>query len=183
MIQAELDDLMSRSSVIFSKEELEKASQAIAKAITEDFADKNPIILCVINGAIVPMGQVLTHLHFPMQLDSVRASRYHGEVEPGKMLTWHAKPLLDLQGRHVLIFDDILDGGITLKGIVAYCKELDAASVKTAVMIDKLGQRDASGLSKADYTGLEVDGSAFLIGYGMDYKGYLRNLPEVRKVD
>ena len=122
-------------------------------------------------------------MHFPLQLDSVRASRYHGEIEPAKQLTWHAKPLLDLQDRHVIIFDDILDGGITMSGISEYCREQGAATVKTAVMIDKGVDRDPSGLSKADYTGLEVDGNAFLIGYGMDYKGYLRNLPEIRRVD
>jgi len=182
-MKQELEDLLSKSSVLFDYDTLCKATKTLAQALTDDYHDKMPIILCVINGAIVPISQLLMHMHFPLQLDSIRASRYHGEIKPGNQLTWHATPLLNLEGRHVLVFDDILDGGITLSGISNYCHEEGAETVKTAVMIDKKTKRDEGGLAKADYTGLEVDGSAFLIGYGMDYKGYLRNLPEVRKVD
>ena len=178
----ELQSMLDGAKVLYSKDDLEKAHNRLAEAISVDYHDKYPILLCVINGAIVPMAHLLVKLGFHLQIDTVHASRYHGEIEGESTLTWHTKPRESLKGRHVLIFDDILDQGLTLRGIVDYCEGEGAASVKTAVMVDKHIQRDPKGVKLADYTGITLEQDTFVIGYGLDYKGYFRNLPEILQV-
>jgi len=86
-----------------------------------------------------------------------------------------------LKDRAVLIVDDILDGGLTLSAIVDYCRAQGARSVLTAVLVDKLNARLPDGLHSADFCGLHVD-NHYVFGYGMDYKGYLRNAPGIYMV-
>ena len=88
------------------------------------------------------------------------------------------KPSLDLNGRTVLIVDDILDGGVTLAAILAEVKLMGAAHVFTAVLVDKHHKRVENGLKHADFVGLEVD-DHYIFGYGMDYNEYLRNAPGI----
>ncbi len=183
MIEQEINDVLARSTCLYSQQEISAALDRLALEMSADYGDKSPLMVCVINGAIIPMGHLLVRMTIPLQIDTVHASRYHGEMEAVPSLTWHTKPKSDLKGRHVIIFDDILDGGITLAGITDYCLEQKAASVKTAVMLDKRFSRDKGGLEQADYTGLILKEKAFVIGFGLDYQGYFRNLPDILKVD
>jgi len=116
-------------------------------------------------------------MHFPLQADYVHASRYQGAIT-GSELNWLAKPRLPLTGRHVLVVDDILDTGLTLAAIVAWCREQGAMSVRTAVLCEKPDARQPGGLAKADYTGLEIP-NRYVFGFGLDYKEHLRNAPGI----
>jgi hypoxanthine phosphoribosyltransferase len=178
----ELQEMLDNAKVLYSKDVIEQALSQLAKDITSDYSDKYPIMLCVINGAIIPMAHLLVKLDFHLQVDTVHASRYHGEISGSSELTWHTKPKEDLKGRDIIIFDDILDQGLTLAGIIDFCEGEGANSVKTAVMVDKHIERDPKGLQLADYTGITLDKDVFVIGYGLDYKGYFRNLPEIMQV-
>lgn len=91
------------------------------------------------------------------------------------------EPKNSLKDRNILIVDDILDGGITLSKIKEYCKSQGANEVYTAVMTQKNRDRDPGGLKSADFIAFNVE-NEFLIGFGLDYKGYLRNLPEIYSV-
>ena len=126
------------------------------------------------------MGLLLSRLAFPLQLDNIHASRYRGGTRGGT-LSWLSYPSLPLHERHVLIVDDILDEGYTLDGIVAHCRDAGAASVTTAVLIDKRHDRKYGGI-QADVVGLELP-DLYLFGCGMDYKGYWRNCPAVYAVE
>ncbi len=172
-----IKDVHDKSTQLFSLQQIESALDNLAEAIHDDLHDENPVVLCVMIGGLIPMGHLLVRLHFPLEVDYVHATRYRGETEGGE-LHWRAKPTTDLTNRTVLIVDDILDGGVTLAAIIDEVKAMGAKEVKTAVLVDKHHERAEAGLTKADYTGLEVD-DHFIYGYGMDYQEYLRNIPGI----
>ncbi|MGD0959795.1 MAG: hypoxanthine-guanine phosphoribosyltransferase [Methylomonas sp.] len=167
----EISDIQARASCLYDEQAVESALDDMAAAITAKLQDSNLLVLCVINGGIIATGKLLTRLKFPLMLDSIHASRYRNSTS-GKELHWLFTPVTPLQNRTLLIVDDILDEGHTLRGIVDYCRQQGAAAVYTAVLLDKKLPGDKP--IKADFTGLEVD-NHYLFGYGMDYKGYLRN--------
>ena len=128
-------------------------------------------------GGLVISGKLLPRLNFPLQIDYLHATRYREQLA-GSELHWIRHPSVPLQGRHLLILDDILDEGETLAQVVAYCEAEGAASVRTAVLVDKQHDRRSDLLAMADFTGLFAD-DRYLFGYGMDYKGYWRNAPGI----
>ncbi len=144
----------------------------MAGQISDRLRESNPILLCIMNGGVIVTGKLACRLDFPLQIDYLHATRYR-EQTSGSDLQWKAYPSQPLKGRVVLLLDDILDEGTTLQKIIEYCQQQGAEAVLTAVLLDKQHDRKASDL-KADITGLEVE-DYYLFGYGMDYKGYLRN--------
>ncbi len=121
MNQTEITRILAEADLIYSSEELEAAIEEMGREITKVLADKNPIIICLMIGGIVPTGKLLPLLHFPLQVEYVHATRYQGETNGGA-LHWIRKPTLSLQNRHVLIVDDILDEGTTLTAIIKECE-------------------------------------------------------------
>lgn len=177
VLPSHIRDVLAKSECIYSKSEVEAALDKMALEIHNVLADKNPIFLCVVIGGIVPMGNLLPRLDFPLEVDYIHATRYQRKTT-GKELTWKVTPQCSLKDRIVLIVDDILDGGITLAEIVDYCHAQGAAEVLTAVLVDKNNARLPEGIPHADFSGLQVD-NHYVFGYGMDYKGYLRNAPGI----
>ena len=156
---------------LHSATEVEAALDELASAISAKLHDQNPLVLCVINGGIIATGKLLPRLQFPLTLDSIHASRYRNKTA-GAEIEWLFKPTTPLAGRTVLIVDDILDEGYTLKAIADYCRQAGATAVYTAALLDKNLAVDKP--IQADFVGLRVE-NHYLFGYGMDYKGYLRN--------
>lgn len=176
-IPDEIRKVYEDATLLFTHNEVEAALDRMAIDIEKELGDKNPVLLCVMIGGLVPMGNLLPRLDFPLEVDYVHATRYRGKTRGGE-LVWKAKPSIDLKGRNVLIVDDILDGGITLAGIVEAIQEMGAESVRTAVLVDKYQKRIEGGLSHADYVGLRIE-DHYIFGFGMDYKEYLRNAPGI----
>lgn len=176
----DIQQILDKAECLYTREEVESALDHMAKNISRDLEKKNPILLCVVIGGIVPLGNLLPRLEFPLEVDYIHVTRYRGETKGGGV-HWKAEPDANLSGRTVLIVDDILDGGITLKEIVNHCKEKGAKEVYTAVLVDKTEARLEEGLQKADYVGLPVV-NRYLFGYGLDYKEYLRNAPGIYAV-
>lgn len=172
--------VFENSTCIYEKHQVEAALDHMAQQMNDLLAETNPVFLCVVIGGIVCLGNLLPRLDFPLEVDYVHATRYGAEII-GQDIDWKVKPKASLKNRVVVIVDDILDGGITLNDIVASCKNAGAAKIYTAVLVDKKNARLANGLQHADFTGLEV-GNHYVFGYGMDYKGYLRNAPGIYKV-
>lgn len=158
---------------LYTAEQLDDAIMSLADAITEQLSGSDPLCLCVLNGGIILTGKLLPHLKFPLNLDSVNATRY-GEQTVGNDIQWLYRPSTPLNKRTVLILDDILDEGITLAAIRDYCLQQGAEAVFSAVLVDKqIGQNKPID---ADFIGVQAE-NCYLFGYGMDYKGYLRNAP------
>lgn len=173
----DIQEIYRKSTCLYTKSQVDDALDRMAVNICKVLAKENPVFLCVVVGGIVPLGNLLPRLDFPLEVDYIHATRYRGETSGGE-LHWRAKPSTDLSGRTVVIVDDILDSGITLQEVVKYCFEQGAQAVYTAVLVDKQHARQPEGLQKADFTGLMV-GNQYVYGYGMDYKEYLRNAPGI----
>lgn len=170
----------NRATEMCSADSVDRALDRMAEEISKELHDTNPVVLCVMVGGIIPTGQLLTRLEFPLQVDYVHATRY-GNNLTGQHLEWLVKPRVQLEGRTVLVVDDILDGGVTLAGIVDYCVQQKASQVKTAVLVEKQVEREKDALQKADFTGVTI-ANKFVFGYGLDYKSYLRNAPGIFSV-
>lgn len=171
----EISEIKASAVLLHSQSEVESAIDSMANKINALLHDKNPVFLCIMNGGVVISGKLLTRLSFPLTFDAINASRYQNKTIGGK-IHWLQKPQTDLKNRTVLIVDDILDQGLTLEAICNYCKDQGATSIYTAVLINKkLGHKKPV---IANFVGLEVE-NYYLFGYGMDYKGYLRNAPGI----
>lgn len=177
ILPSHIREVLAKSTCIFSKAEVDAALDQMAIEIHDRLSNENPLFLCVVVGGIVPLGNLLPRLDFPLEVDYIHATRYQRKIV-GQELVWKVTPQVSLKNRTVLIVDDILDGGITLNEIVNYCREQGAREVLTAVLVDKNNARLSNGLPQADFSGLQVD-NHYVFGYGMDYKGYLRNAPGI----
>ena len=166
------------SDCLCDSKKLNSVLDELAKKITVDLREENPLVLCVMTGGIIPTGHLMTRLNFPLQLDYIHATRYQGETSGGE-LHWIQEPSISLENRNILIVDDIYDEGITLFEITKYCKDKGAAEVFSAVLVNKVHDR------KTDYTptyiGLDIE-DRYLFGFGMDYKNYLRNVNAIHAV-
>lgn len=169
----DLNAILSRSDLIYSAEQVGEAIDSIADQLNERLKDAQPLLLCVMNGGLVFSGHLLTRLNCFPQIDYIHATRYRNQTS-GSALEWRAYPQHDLKGRSVVILDDILDEGITLKEIIDYCREQGAKEVLSAVLVKKKHERCADGV-ESDYVGLEVE-DKYVFGFGMDYKSQLRHL-------
>lgn len=161
---------------LYDQVQVQEALSRMASKINAEYGAAEPVlVLGVMNGALVALGQLITQLQFPVLLDYVHATRYQ-RGETGAELEWRRRPEEPLAGRQILIVDDILDWGITLAELVDYCWKAGAAGVKTAVLARK--QRATPPVIEADFVALEVP-DEYVLGFGMDYRGLWRNLPGI----
>lgn len=168
----DLRNVRNEAETLFSRTDVETAIRRVATEITGRIADRNPLVLTVLNGGIIFCGALLLELAFPLELDSISVSRYHGRTRGGAELQWKLKPSIPLRGRWILLVDDVLDEGVTLAELKRYCLAEGAEQVLIAVLVEKiLAQRKPC---QADFIGLRAD-DRYLFGYGMDYHNYLRN--------
>jgi hypoxanthine phosphoribosyltransferase len=171
----EIERVAAEADCLFSEADLAAAMDRLAERITECLADRNPLVISVLNGGIIPTAQLVMRLRFPLEIESIKAGRYQGATS-GSEIRWLLKPGIPLEGRTVLIVDDVLDEGITLAEIRRFCLEAGAEAVYSAVVVDKKLGREKP--CRADFVGLEAE-NRYLFGYGMDYKSYLRNWPGI----
>lgn len=173
-----VNKVYSESDCLVEASQIDQVLDDLARQVTNELQDKNPIILVVMTGGVIPAGHLLTRLDFPLQQDYVHATRYQGETS-GAELNWLHKPAIDLHERTILVIDDIFDEGITLHEIVKYCQDKGATEVKSLAFVNKVHDRKIS--YKPDYIGINVE-DRYLFGFGMDYKTYLRNLYAIHAV-
>lgn len=167
--------ILAGAEIIHSAETVAAAVSRVAAEITEKLGESNPLVLCVMSGGVPFAGQLMTQLLFPLDFDYMHVTRY-GQETSGGALSWRSAPWTPVEGRTVLILDDILDEGYTLAAIVERMKELGAAACYTAVATDKLNGKKKP--LKADFVALTVP-DRFVFGYGMDVRGKWRNLPAI----
>ncbi len=167
---------LEESDLVASAEEVGAAIQRIAAEIQASLSASYPLVLVVMGGAVVFAGQLLPRLRFPLDFDYIHASRY-GSATQGGGIEWRVQPPGEVLGRTVLVLDDILDGGQTLKAIRDRLLEQRAGRVLSAVLVEKSLSRQKP--IAADFVGLRIP-DRFVFGCGMDAKGYWRNLPEIR---
>jgi len=155
------------------------AYDRLAAALSAEYGGRNPLVLAVMIGGMVPAAEILKRVEFPFEMDYLHATRYRGATSGGGLL-WKRQPDAVLGGRHVLVIDDILDEGHTLVAVRKALQEFAPASLKVAVLADKLHDRRASE-AHAEFIGLSVP-DRYVFGCGMDYKEYWRQLPAIYAV-
>ena len=172
----EAQTVLKHADCLHDEKAVQRAYDQMATVIAAEYAGKNPLFLCVMIGGLVPAAELARRLQFPFELDYLHATRYRGETT-GAGLLWKAYPEISLGQRHVLVIDDILDEGHTLKAIQDFLGAQESLGVKTAVLAEKIHARKAAGV-RADFVGLTVE-DRYVFGCGMDYKGYWRQLPGI----
>ena len=169
-----LADALKNSEVLFDRAELERAIARMAAEITLDYADQRPVFLTVMHGGMIFASLLSLELGFDVEFDYLHATRYRGATT-GSGLAWLHRPATSLEGRRVLIADDILDEGHTLKAVKHWCEDQGAIDVRIAVLAVKIHDRRVEDID-ADYVGIEVP-DRYVYGFGMDFNEQGRNLP------
>jgi hypoxanthine phosphoribosyltransferase len=162
-------------AILIPAPRIQRRVTELAQTISADYRGKDFVIVALLNGTVMFLADLMRRLEFPLQLDLMGVSSYRGGTSSGKLE--FTRPLkLSVRDRHVLLVDDILDTGKTLRAVTAELASLGAASVKTCVLLDKPAGR--VGEFVADYVGFVVP-HLFVVGYGLDYDEKYRNLPFV----
>ena len=167
---------LENSDLVSSAAEVEAGIASVAAEIEKHFKNRYPLVLVVMGGAVVFAGQLLPQLRMPLDLDYIHATRY-GAAIAGGGIEWRVPPPAGVRGREVLVLDDILDGGHTMRAIRDRLLELGAKSFHCAVLVEKILPKKKP--IAADFVGLTIP-DRFVFGCGMDAKGFWRNLPEIR---
>ena len=171
----EAKNIFATAELVHSAETIAGAVNRVAAEITQMLQECNPLLLCVMSGGVPFTGQLLMQLPFPLDFDYLHLTRY-GQETSGGMLSWCSLPKTPVEGRTVLILDDVLDEGVTLAAIVERMKEWGAAACYTAVATDKLNGKKKP--IRADFVALTIP-DRFVFGYGLDVRGKWRNLPAI----
>ena len=161
---------------VLKKEEIEELTAAVARQISSDYKGRNLVLVGVLKGAFIFLADLVRHLTIPVKVDFVRAASYgSGSTSSGKIeLTKEID--IDIEGKDVLVVEDIVDSGLTLAYLIDYLKNFKPETVRVCTLLDKYERRQSR--VKVDYACHTV-GKGFLVGYGLDYDEAYRELPEI----
>lgn len=172
-----LADALARADLVHDRATLDAATATMADAIRADYAEGEvPLFVTVMHGGLpfaASLAFALGERGLDLEFDYLHATRYRGQMS-GSGLAWLHRPATPMRGRRVLLADDILDEGHTLKAVKRWCEDQDAADVRVAVLAIKVHERRVDEI-EADYVGVEVP-DRYVFGYGMDYHEQGRNL-------
>ena len=169
-----MDD--KKRNILFSKEQINSRIEELGKIITEDYKDKNLYVLSLLRGSFVYAADLVRAIDLNVKIGFMTTSSYgDSETSSGTVKVVHDIPD-NIEGWDVLIVDDIVDTGITMDFVSNYVRELKPASVKTCVLLDKPSRRKID--IKPDYCCFEIE-DVFVVGYGLNYGDFYRNVPYV----
>jgi hypoxanthine phosphoribosyltransferase len=163
---------------LITKEQIAQRVAEMGKQVSADFAGAaNPIVLCVLKGAMFFCSDLMRAVSIDMALDFIQISSYGNEKYSSGVVTVLKEPQLDMHGRAVLIVEDIIDSGLSMREVFRYIEGRGASMLRTATFLDKPAARKVE--FRADYVGFSID-PKFVIGYGLDYAEKYRNLPDIQ---
>lgn len=162
--------------ILVTEEELADITKKLGKQITRDYAGKKLLIVGVLKGSIYFLTDLSRHIDLPCQIDFIQASSYGSSTVSSGVIKITKDIAEDLTGFDVLLVEDILDTGKTLKHIHNMLVKRNPESIAVITLLDKPSRREAD--IHADYVGVDVP-NAFVVGYGLDYDQFYRNLPYI----
>ena len=162
--------------VLISKEQINEAVVRIGREISQDYAGKAPVCICILKGASVFFTDLIRQLDLPVTLDFMAISSYGKSTKTSGVVRILKDLDHDIQGKDVIVVEDIVDSGLTLTYIKQALKQRGANSIRIATLLDK-PERRQTALS-VDYKGFVIP-NEFVVGYGLDYAEVYRNLPEI----
>ena len=162
--------------IIFSRAVIQKRVQEMADQISKDYAESDLIIIGILKGAFIFMADLIRAMNIPCKVDFVRVASYGAGTESFGKVVMTKDIETSIRGRDILIVEDIVDTGLTLRYLVDWLKERNPRSLKVCAFLDKRKGRKVS--FEADYLGFTIDDN-FVVGYGLDFNEQYRSLPEV----
>ncbi len=162
--------------ILFSEEDIKNRIKELGSELTRDYKGKDILVISLLRGSFIFCADLIREMDLQLEVDFLTTASYgHGEKSSGKVdiiSDIRAKA----EGRDVLIVDDIVDSGHTLKAVVEHIKNKNPKSLKTCVLLDKPSRREVE--VEADYTGFEIE-DVFIVGYGLNYGDHMRNIPYI----
>ena len=163
--------------ILLTEEQIQNRIRELGETLTAEYAGKDPVIVGVLKGVVVFYADMIRQIKVPCQMDFMWISSYVGTHSTGNMMV-RQDLSQDVRDRHVLILEDIMDSGNALDFTVKHIQARGPASIKICTLLDKPERRNPRVTLKADYTGFVIP-NHFVVGYGLDYNEYYRNLPYV----
>ena len=164
------------AEVLLSEAQIKRRVRSIAREIKAVYGDGEFTLISLINGAVMFTADLMREIDNPVRLDCVRVSSYGAKTKSIGTPQLISSLTLDIRDRHVLVIDDILDTGKTLKLVTELIRALRPASLRTCVLLDKKARREVA--IEADFAGFEIP-DKFVVGYGLDFAERYRNLPVI----
>ena len=162
--------------LLYTKEQLAEAVAQLGKRITEDYAGKKPVMICILKGASVFFCDLIRQIDLPLEIDFMVVSSYGASTKSSGEVRLVKDLDRSVQGRDVILVEDIVDSGMTLSFLKKTMLGRGAASLKIATLLDKPARRRVE--LEADYSCFDIP-DAFVVGYGLDYNETYRNLPDI----
>lgn len=163
-------------TVMITREEIEAKAAEIGKQITEDYQGREIVLVGILRGAVMWMADVMKSIDLDMVIDFMAVSSYGAATKSSGVVKINKDLDMDIEGRDVIIVEDIVDSGVTLHYLMGYFESRGASSVRICALLDKPDGRKVD--VEVDYRGFAVD-DRFIVGYGLDYDQRYRNLPYI----
>jgi hypoxanthine phosphoribosyltransferase len=162
--------------VLVTEEEILEACQRLAAQVSKDYKDKEPLLVGLLKGCVPFIGDLAKHIDINVQIDYMSVSSYHGTSKSSNEVKIEKDLKSSVEGRHVLIAEDIVDTGATLQKVIGLLEYRGAKSVEVVTLLNKQDGRKVRMTPK--YVGIEIP-NKFVVGYGLDWADYYRNLPYI----
>jgi hypoxanthine phosphoribosyltransferase len=166
--------------VLITEEELQAKIDELAAAIAADYKDTHPVLVCVLKGAVFFIADLVRRLPFDLEIEFMAVSSYGTATDSSGVVRILKDLDTDIEGRHVLIVEDIIDSGLTLQYLTRSLKARNPASLEIVTLLSKPSRRTAD--LECRYTGFEIPND-FVVGYGLDHAEQYRNLPYIGVID
>ena len=171
---------MHTPHVLISEEQIRRRCAALAAEISRDYVGKNLLLVCILKGSMHFFTDLARALTIPVEYSYLGVSSYHGDTESAGAVEFVVDLQESIEGRHVLLVEDIVDTGLTIQKVVERLANRDAASIKLVACLDKPSRRQVP--VEIDYLGFTIE-DHFVVGYGLDYGQRYRNLPHIAVLD
>ncbi|MBR3430290.1 MAG: hypoxanthine phosphoribosyltransferase [Clostridia bacterium] len=163
--------------VLITKEEISLKVKELGRRISQDYAGKSPVMVCILKGAAVFFSDLIREIDLPLTLDFMAISSYGSATKTSGVVRILKDLDNDILGKDVIVVEDIVDSGITLNYLQKLLKQRGANSLRIATLLDKPARRKIPDL-RIDYFCFDIP-DAFVVGYGLDYDQKYRNLPDI----
>ncbi len=162
------------AEILIGAEELQAKVAELGRQISEDYRGRNPLLICLLRGAVVFLSDLIRAIDIPLEMDFIAISSYGASTESSGVVRLVMDLKSNITGRNVLIIEDIVDSGRTLAYILDNLRTRRPADIKVCALLSKPSRREVQ--VKLDYLGFEIP-NKFVVGYGLDYVEHYRNLP------
>lgn len=167
--------------IILSELKIKEKVRELGSRITEDYSDKNPVLIGILKGSFIFLSDLIRSIDLPISIDFIAVSSYGSEMESSGIVRFLYDLKTSIEDRDVLLVEDIVDTGLTLEYLIENFITRHPKSIKICSLLDKKGARKPGITLNIDYSGFEVP-NRFLVGYGLDYDEKYRNLPFIAAI-